>query len=147
MTAALTLVLAGCATVPSGYSDGAYTGSYNGGYYAAAHDGQGDYYYDRPEVVYDDYSGFSPGFGFGYAAFGWGWGFDPWFYRPWWGHRRWCDRDHDHDHDHHGPWPHAVAAHSMPVHAMPARSADAHGGFHGVGHVGVSRGWQHTPAH
>ncbi len=95
MTALLALALVGCATYDSvnreAYRDGSYRGNYDGGYYSAPADGYGDYYYDRPEVVFSAYDagyfgGPYAGFGFG-SAWGSGFGYDPWFYHPWYGYR------------------------------------------------------------
>lgn len=93
------LALASCASYDSsyrhGYGDGSYRGSYNDGYYAAPENGYGDYYYDRPQVVVDDYfgygypySGFGYGFGYSSGGFGsnWPFSYDPWSYNRWYGY-------------------------------------------------------------
>jgi hypothetical protein len=105
-----TLALGGCASYQSaydqGYRDGNYRGNYDGGYYAAAVDGSGDYYYDRPELVVNGYGGgyfygscADVGFGvagpFGYGfGCGPGFGYDPWFFGAWYPYHHW-----------HRPWP------------------------------------------
>jgi hypothetical protein len=109
--AALALTLGACAT-----NDTAYRRA--DGYYAAAENGYGDYYYDRPlTVFYDEFGYGSPclGFGYGWATpawqygFDWRHGYDPWFggtcgYNAWYGfgypwgwYRPWTR------HHHHGP--------------------------------------------
>ncbi len=130
---ALSLAVTGCATTaPAGYADGSYAGPYDGGYYAAAHNGYGDYYYDRPEVVYDDY-GFYPGFGFGFGyGYGpWGFGYNPWYYRPgwgpWWGWGGW--HHHHHHWDGHA-WPHVAHAGAAPQ-RMPVQARSAPGAARG----------------
>jgi hypothetical protein len=110
------LALGGCATYDSGYrqgyADGNDRGSYNDGYYVAPENGYGDYYYDRPQVVADEYwdygypySGF--GYGFGYFPGNFGFGFNSGFgYSPWYGYGypyywyRPGPRHHHHDNDH-----------------------------------------------
>ncbi len=94
----LAVALNGCATYDSGYrsvhADGNYRGNYDGGYYAAASEGSGDYYYDRPEVEFNDfyggygypYAGFGYGVGYFPGQFGFGFGYSPWFYQPWYGY-------------------------------------------------------------
>ncbi len=108
VVAAFALALGGCAIYDSNYrpasADGSYRGNYDGGFYAAPAGGYGDYYYDRPEVVVNEfyggygypYTGFGYGFGYFPGRFGFGVGYDPWYYRPWYGygdpygwHRRW----------------------------------------------------------
>ena len=128
--AALALMLGACATYNSGYAErGGRDGYYNSdayssgdGYYAAGHDGYGDYYYDNPQVVIDEHYGsygggysdygYSPfGFGYGwgypYNGFGLQFGFGPgWYggypygyYAPWYG---WGDYRHHHRRDNDG---------------------------------------------
>lgn len=105
------LALSACATSGSGYRQG-----YNGGYYAAAGNGYGDYYYDRPQVVVDDYFGYGypySGFGYGFNYFpgSFGFGYYPWhgygypygWYQPWPRHHHHNDNDHDAD-DQPGGW-------------------------------------------
>lgn len=102
------LALGGCASYDPGaygHRDGSYRGGYNDGYYAVAADGYGDYYYDRPEVVVNDFGTGYYGAGYyGYPYFGFGYGprsrfgYDPWFYNPWYGYgysQAW-----------YRPWPH-----------------------------------------
>jgi hypothetical protein len=114
----LALALGACASNDSAYrhGDGSYRGAYNDGYYAAAENGYGDYYYDRPQVVYDGYYGYGCGaLGYGFGAPGWGFGarfgYDPGFYGPcgynaWygfgypWGWYQPWPRHHHHDNDH-----------------------------------------------
>ena len=117
LIATLALALGACATNDTAYrhGDGSYSGAYDGGYYAAAENGYGDYYYDRPQIAYDDYYGCG-GFGYGFGSPGWGFGarfgYDPWFYGPcgynaWYGfgypwgwYQPWPrHRHHDNDHD------------------------------------------------
>ncbi len=97
IAALFALALDGCATNDTGYrhsyADGSYRGRYDDGYYAASADGYGDYYYDRPQVVINDYSsGFYGGYGYGFGfypgRFGFGarFGYDPWLYNPWYGY-------------------------------------------------------------
>lgn len=141
--AALALALGACATYDSGYSnrsgyyssDGYYRGSgyddgnydaYSGdGYYSPGSDGYGDYYYDRPQVIYNDsyssyYGGPYYGNGYGYGSYGFGYGLSyfphngfgigfgsgyyggyPYGYSPWYpgyyynGHHRHHDNDRD----------------------------------------------------
>ena len=136
--AAFALAASGCATYDDAYNQGYRTG---GTYYAAAN-GYGDYYYDRPEVVFNDYG---PG---GYGGYGYGFGYDPWFYNQWYccrdrddwdGHDRDHDHDHgrDHDHDHdgddwrrHGAWQRGVAYRPGP---------DRHGHAPAAGRVDTRR--------
>jgi hypothetical protein len=100
------LVLGGCATYDSGYrhgyGDGSYRGDYNDGYYAAAENGYGDYYYDRPQIVWNEPYGYGyPWSGFGYG-FSLRYGYDPWYGYgyPYGGYRPWPRHNHnDHDAD------------------------------------------------
>jgi hypothetical protein len=148
---AFALAGSGCATYQPGYADGSYTGAYNDGYYASAQNGYGDYYYDRPQVVYDDY-GFYSGFGFGYGYGPWGFGYNPWFYRPWWGYNPWCGWGGWHHHHHwqtgHETWPHIARASQAPMPVM-ARGTDprgeGRGATRGNPRSAPSRGWQRNP--
>ncbi len=116
--AALAIALGGCATTDPGYRqahrDGSYRGAYDGGYYAESSDGYGDYYYDRPQLIVNEYYG---GYGYPYGGFGFGspwqfgygsrFGYDPWFRDPWFGYgwyRPWPR------HHHHPPGRVGVAA-------------------------------------
>ena len=135
LAAGCALMLGACATSDTAYrhGDGSYRGPYDGGYYAAAHNGYGDYYYDRPQIVYDE--GYAcNGFGYGFGPPGWsfgaGFGYDPWFggscfgsagygfgypyywYRPW-------PRHH-----HHGPPDSGHAALTIGDFGATERSAD-----------------------
>jgi hypothetical protein len=144
--ASLVLALAACATNNSAYrhGDGSYRGAYNDGYYAAAENGYGDYYYDRPQIVYDDYSGYGYGcgaFGYSFGSPGWGFGarlgYDPWFYGPcgynaWYGfgypwgwYQPWPRHHHHHDNDH--------------------DADDPPGGWSGVHHANASTWYSATP--
>jgi hypothetical protein len=125
------LALGSCASYDSGYrhgyADGNYRGSYNDGYYAAAENGYGDYYYDRPQVVMDEYGSFGYGFGYspGYYGFGFGsgFGYNPWYgygypyywYQPWPRHHH-HDNDHDADDPPPGGW--SVGGHAGIAHAQ-----------------------------
>lgn len=88
IAAAWVLALGACAstgTTSYRHADGDYQGAYDGAYYAPAHDGYGDYYYDRPQIVDD--GGYGCGaFGYGFGAPGWsfgmGYGYDPWLDSP-----------------------------------------------------------------
>jgi len=114
----LALALGGCATYQpgyAGYADGSYSGVYNDGYYVAPAGGNGDYYYDRPQVLVNEYPGYYggpyAGFGFGYSS--WGFGYDPWFFQPLWGFGYgpwWGNGRHHSWPPGHGPWRHAVPA-------------------------------------
>ena len=79
----------GCATYQAGYADGSYTGAYDGGFYASARSGYGDYYYDRPQVVYEDYGSYS-GFGFGYGVRRLGLGYSAAYYGLAYDHPLFC---------------------------------------------------------
>ncbi len=115
IAAALVLALGACATNGTAYrhADGDYSGVYDDGYYAAAGNGHGDYYYDRPQYVYDDYYGYGAGcyrFGYGFVPRGWSFGarfgYDPWFdgfcgYNAWYGFG-----PYGYPYGWYGPWPH-----------------------------------------
>jgi hypothetical protein len=99
--------------------------SYYSGYYAPGHAGYGDYYYDNPQIIVDEYCGGGPYWGgyydYGYPSYGFGYGlgyfpgdcfgsqfgYGPGFYGgyyPWWygGYYRRHHHDHDHDRDDQG---------------------------------------------
>ena len=130
--AAFALTLGACATYDSGYADRAGRDGYSSsdayssgdGYYAAGHDGYGDYYYDNPQLIVDQHYGSSWGgyYNFGYPSYGydygggyfpyngfgpgWSGGYPYGYYAPWYGyqhqhHRRDHDGDNDGD-DRHG---------------------------------------------
>lgn len=107
LSVAFALMLGGCAS---------YDSNYAGGYYAPGHDGYGDYYYDNPQVIVDEYYapywgwggyfpydgfGFQPGFGSGwYGGYPYGY-YDPWSFYGWYDyryqHRHGNDGDKDAD--------------------------------------------------
>jgi len=133
------LALGGCATDPAYRGDGNYRGAYNDGYYSAPADGYGDYYYDRPQVVFDagyyGYGGPYAGYGFGFGSpWVFGFGYDPWFRYPWYGYR--------YPHHWRRPWPpHPAVAVDMDrrgiqtqVLAAPIRPSGQDRASHGMGH-------------
>lgn len=136
----LALALAGCATTDPGLSGGRPAVAVDGGYYVAADESQGDYYYGRPEVEYyadDPWYGSSFGpYGFGFSS--WGFGYGPWFGPPpwWWG---WHHHGWHHHWDHgpvivHGPTGRPAGGSTAPTpsprpHAAPIR-APRHGFQH-----------------
>ena len=139
IAAALAFALGACASNDTAYrhGDGSYRGAYNDGYYAAAENGYGDYYYDRPQVVYDDgYVCNGSGYGFGSPGWGFGarFGYDPWFdgpcgYSAWsgsgyfgypyYGYRPW-PRHHHHDNDHDADDPPGGGLGSLVIHPFNA---------------------------
>ncbi len=125
-------LLAGCATTET-HGGGQAANAAGDGYYVAAHDGYGDYWYNDPQVM-ANYGQW--GFGYGYGWYGpgfspWGFGYSPWFYGPpWW---YW---HHHHHHDGHvadvvaaAPGFHRNAAqqHDRPSQRAPDPAPPRHG--------------------
>lgn len=114
IAAAAAVALAGCATTGT-TGNGALGVTTDGGYYVAADNGNGDYYYDQPQVV-NDYAPwqFSVGFGSGWygPGFGpWGWygpgyGYWGWYGPGWW----WYGPPPGYWHHHHHAIPASFAA-------------------------------------
>ena len=137
LLAAIAVALAGCATTNSvGYADGNYQGANNGGYYAAAQGGSGDYYFAPLQIVVNQTGpanggNYNPAYGLGYE----------YMYQPWWlygprygsnggGHREMTAQ---------AASPNALYAANQPQGSMMTQSAMAHASPVPSSHDGTDR--------